>query len=137
MIDRSYSFAISSSSSCNCFSKIFLLTRNLQDTQERQLLHLVRGYPWNPCIYGNWLAFSNAFFISGWKYNISFIFMAGFPSYIFVNIQPCLKKTTGFLKCFFCFWLAFSNYFLYMEKPLPAYDRHLNWLFGMFFSFPV
>ena len=63
--------------------------------------------------------------------------MAGFPSYIFVNIQPCLKKTTGFLKCFFCFWLAFSNYFLYMEKPLPAYDRHLNWLFGMFFSFPV
>ena len=59
--------------------------------------------------------------------------MAGFPSYIFVNIQPCLKNPTGFVKCFFYFWLAFSNHFLYMEKPLPAYDRHLNWLFGMFF----
>lgn len=59
--------------------------------------------------------------------------MAGFPSYIFANIQPCLKNPTGFLKCFFYFWLAFSNHFLCMEKPLPAYDRHLNWLFRMFF----
>ena len=50
--------------------------------------------------------------------------MAGFPSYISANIQPCLKKPTGFLKCFFYFWLKKLMLFLFLAGFFKPFFLH-------------
>ena len=81
--------------------------------------------------------------------------MTDFPSYIFANIQPCLKKPTGFLECFFHSQFKISFHFLPFNRLFQLFPQRIpsrfqicplffsvlcfisGWLFGWFFRIPL
>ena len=122
---------------------------NLQDTQERQLLHLVRGISLKPlyirklagffkCLFYFRLKIQYIFYIYGWFPQLHFCQYPALPekpSWLYEMLFLFLtEKTAAFFvsRCFF--QTIFSAW---KKRFLLTYNRHLNWLFGMFFSFPV